>query len=63
MPPSPEMSAPTLGRYLGRIQLTHAVSALHALAREIERRFPEDEATARLLGVIALKLERLALAN
>lgn len=59
MPTPPEMSAPMLGRYLGRIQLTHAVPALQAIAAEVAREFPTDEATPRLLGMIALKVKRL----
>jgi len=60
MPTHPEMSAPILGRYLRRIRLTRSASALRALAAEIERRFPDDEATPRLLGLIAVKAARLA---
>lgn len=55
----PEMSAPTLALYLRRIRLTRSVPVLHAMAVEIERRFPNDEATPRLIGVIAIKAARL----
>ena len=59
----PEMSAATLAVYLRRIRLTRSVAALSALAAEITREFPTDEATPRLLAVIALKVKRLAGAN
>ena len=59
----PEMSAPTLASFLRRIQRTHAVPALQAIAEEISRQFPTDEATPRLLGMIARKVKRLAGAN
>jgi len=49
-----------LVRYLRRIRLTRSVPALHALADEIEREYPTDEATPRLLCVIAVKAARLA---
>ena len=58
-----EMSAPMLARYVRRIRLTRRVPALSALARETERRFPDDEATPRLLGVIATKTTRIAVSN
>ena len=63
MPTDPEMSAPTLGIFLRRIRLTRSIPALHDLADEIELRFPEDEATSRLRGVIASKAKRPAEAN
>ena len=58
-----EMSAPTLALYLRRIGLARSVPALAALAHEIERRYRGDEATPRLLAVIALRVKRLAGAN
>ena len=63
MPTQSEMSAPMLGLYLRSICLTHALPALNAIAEEIGRRFPADEATPRLLSVIAIKATRLAEAN
>ena len=41
----PEMSGPEMEVYLRRIRLPHSVSDLLALAREVERAFPTDEAT------------------
>ena len=49
-----------MAHYLRRIRLTCSVPALHALADEIERQFPDDEKTSQLFGVIAAKFERLA---
>ena len=63
MPTHPEMSAPTLAVYLRRIRLTRRVPALQALAHEIETRFPADEATPRLLSVIAGKATQIAASN
>lgn len=63
MPTYPEMSAQMLAVYLRRIRLTRRVPALQALAREIALRFPDDEATPRLLGVIAVKANRIAGSN
>ena len=57
------MSARMLAYSLLRIRLTHAVSALHSLAKEIEAEYPEDEATPRLMGLVAAKAARLAGAN
>lgn len=59
----PEMCAQTLAAYLRRVRLTRSVPALHALANEIERQFPCDEATPRLLAVIGVRAKRLAGAN
>ena len=56
-------SATMLAMYLRRIGITRSVSALNALADEIERAYPNDEATPRLLGVIAVKAAQLAGAN
>lgn len=57
---NPEMSAPMLALYLRRIRLTRSVPGLYALADEIDREFPDDEATPRLLAAIAVSVERLA---
>ena len=46
---TPAASAPTLALYIRRIRLTRSVPALNALADEINREFPTDEATRRLL--------------
>ena len=55
-----DMSAPTLGRYLRRVREAHSVPVLVSLANEIVGRFPDDEAAARLIAVIAIKMARLA---
>jgi hypothetical protein len=47
------MSAATIALKLRRIRLTRSVPALYALADKFERQFADDEATPRLLGVIA----------
>ena len=52
-----------LALYLRRIRLTRSVLALKALADEIEQQYPTDEATPRLLDVIAVKVARLATSN
>lgn len=57
------MSASLLAFYLRRIRLSRRVPRLHELAREIELQFPSDEATSRLLAVLATKIQRLARAN
>jgi hypothetical protein len=57
------MSTFTLAHYLGRILRTDLPSALSELAREIVARFPDDEATHRLRGMIVVKVARLASAN
>ncbi len=44
-----KMTAATLALYLRRIQLTRAVPALNSLSAKINREFPTDEATPRLL--------------
>ncbi len=62
-PPMPEMSAPELAVYLRRIRLTHSVADLQALTREIERVFPTDEATPRLMAMIGLKAAQLTKSN
>ena len=59
----PAMSAPTLALYLRHIRLTRAIPALHALADEIKRGQPNDEATPRLLAVITVRIKRLASKN
>lgn len=59
----PEMSAQTLAHYLALIQDTKTVPALHALAHEIASAFPRDEATPRLMDVIAAKVQRPVAAN
>ncbi len=56
----PAMSATKLGLFLRRIRATRSVPALHSLADEIEREFPSDEATPRLLAVIAVRVTRPA---
>ncbi len=43
MPTHSEMSAPPLADYRRRIRLTRSVPALHALAHEIQERFPREE--------------------
>lgn len=60
MPTDAAMSAPMLAVFLRRIRLTRRVPALQALAHEIALRFPDDEATPQLLGVIVLSAMRLA---
>ena len=59
----PEMSAATLAVYLRRIRLTRSVAALSALAAEINREHPTDDATPRPFGVIGVRVKRLAGAN
>ena len=49
--------------YLRRISLTKTIPVLQALSREIERRFSLDEATPRLMKVIAIRVERLVRMN
>ena len=63
MSDSPEMTALELAGYLRRISLTESIPELQALAREIERRFEDDEATPRLRKLIAVKVEGLARTN
>ena len=58
-----EMSATELAAYLRRIRHTRSVPMLHALADELRRDYPTDEATPRLFGVIVAKANRLAGAN
>ncbi|MDP9201499.1 MAG: hypothetical protein M3P26_06150 [Gemmatimonadota bacterium] len=57
------MSALAMAHYLHLIRRTKSIPRLSALAREIAERFPEDEATPRLTGIIAAKAGRLARAN
>jgi len=45
----PELSAAQLARYLRRSGLKRSAPAVHALGAEINRKFPADEATPRLL--------------
>jgi hypothetical protein len=62
--PSPqEMPALEAAHFLRRIRLTHSVPALTTLAGEISERFPDDDFTSRLLGVIGVKTARLSSAN
>ena len=58
-----DSSAAQLALYLRRIRLTRSVLTLKALADEIEQQYPTDEATPRLLDVIAVKVARLATSN
>ena len=53
------MSALAMAHYLHLIRRTKSIPRLSALAREIGERFPEDDATSRLTGVIAVKVARL----
>jgi hypothetical protein len=53
------MLARRLAYFLRRIRLTQSVPALHSLANEITAEYSEDEATPRLLGLIAAKAARL----
>ena len=63
MPNSFGMTNVQMARYLRRISLTKTAPGLQALSREIERRFPLDEATPRLVKVIAIKVKRLVQMN
>jgi hypothetical protein len=49
-----------LARYLRRIRITRSVPALHARASEIERDYPTDEATPRLLALAVLRVKPIA---
>ena len=45
------MTAIELGLYLRRIRFTRSAPVLHAIAAEVERQFPSDEATPRVVAM------------
>jgi len=47
-----------LAQYLHCIRFTNAIPVLLTLVRDIAARYPDDDATPRLLRVIALKVVR-----
>jgi len=57
------VTALALAGYLNQIRTTHQVLALRAIAAELERDDPNDEATAPLLRMIALKVVRIERTN
>jgi hypothetical protein len=57
------MSALEAAHYLRLIPRTISPPALTELACEIRDRFPDDEMTPRLVGVIAVRIKRLTRAN
>lgn len=59
----PAMSALEAAHYLRLIPRTISPPALTELACEIRDRFPDDEMTPRLVGVIAVRIKRLTRAN
>lgn len=59
----PEMSTLAAAHYLRLIPRTISPRALTALGCEIQERFPDDEMTPRLVGVIGARIERLTLVN
>ena len=63
MSDSPEMTNVATAGYIRRILLAKSIAEFRALSREIERRFPLDEATPRLVKVIAIKVKRLVQMN
>jgi hypothetical protein len=57
------MFALAMAHYLHLIRRTKSIPRLSALAREIAERFPEDDATSRLTGVVTVKVAQLARTN
>ena len=54
------MTSIDCGLLIRRIRTTQTVPALSALRDELQRRYPDDEATPTLARMIAAKMERLA---
>lgn len=57
------MTSLGLASYLRRIRTTHAIPSLRAIAADLEQLEPDDEATAPLLRMIALKVVRIERTN
>lgn len=57
------MTADLLADYLRRIRAAPHIGALAALEKELARQHGLDQATPRLLGMIALKWKRLEQRN
>lgn len=57
------MTSIALAGYLVRIRWTDGIPQLRAIAAELERDDPNDEATTPLLRMIALKVVRIERTN
>jgi hypothetical protein len=57
------MTSAELAGYLRRIRTTDQIPKLRAIAAEIERNQPDDEATMSLFRMIGLKVVRLERSN
>lgn len=59
----PEMTFQQLAYYLARIQDAMTPPELHDNAEEAQREHPTDEATPRIVAMVAAKVGRLAREN